>query len=143
MAPRIAVSFCSSHSCIISLLRPKTTTIPTISAKHAPQLYSGLRVSASVRTSATVGTSAEGGAINIQQVPAPGSGYIRVLLLNRPKARNAISKELLNTLRFHVDSIAAEHGNGPTRALVIASNTDSAFCAGADLKERKDMTKEE
>jgi methylglutaconyl-CoA hydratase len=90
-----------------------------------------------------VGTSAEGGAINIQQVPAPGSGYVRVLLLNRPKARNAISKELLNTLRFHVDSIAAEHGNGPTRALVIASNADSAFCAGADLKERKDMSKEE
>jgi methylglutaconyl-CoA hydratase len=96
-----------------------------------------------VRTNATVGTSAEGGVINIQQVPAPGSGYIRVLLLNRPEARNAISRELLNTLRFHVDAIGAEQGNGPTRALVIASNVDSAFCAGADLKERKGMTKEE
>src|SRR3979490_3221437 len=68
-----------------------------------------------VRTNATVGTSAEGVAFNIQQVPAPGSGYIRVLLLNRPEARNAISRNLLNTLRFHVDAIAAEQGNGPTR----------------------------
>lgn len=68
---------------------------------------------------------------------------MRVLLLNRPKARNAISKELLNALRFQVDAISAEQGNGPTRALVLASNADSAFCAGADLKERKGMTKEE
>lgn len=68
---------------------------------------------------------------------------MRVLLLNRPKARNAISKELLNALRFQVDAISAEQGNGPTRALVLASNADSAFCAGADLKERKGMSKEE
>jgi methylglutaconyl-CoA hydratase len=136
MAPRVAVSFSSS----LLLLRPK---IPTTILAIRPLSHPPLAWRVSVRTSVTVGTSAEGGAINIQQVPAPGSGYIRVLLLNRPKARNAISKELLNTLRFHVDSIAAEHGNGPTRALVIASNTDSAFCAGADLKERKDMSKEE
>lgn len=42
-----------------------------------------------------------------------------------------------------MDAIAAENGNGPTRALVLASNVDAAFCAGADLKERKGMTKEE
>ncbi|KAH8692639.1 putative mitochondrial methylglutaconyl-CoA hydratase [Talaromyces proteolyticus] len=126
MAPRVAaISF--------SFLRP------TPSVTRLQQPCFNIRI----RASSTVGTSAEGGAINIQQVPAPGSGYVRVLLLNRPKARNAISKELLNTLRFHVDAISAEQGNGPTRALVIASNVDSAFCAGADLKERKGMTKEE
>lgn len=81
--------------------------------------------------------------IKTQQVPAPGSGNIRVLLLNRPKARNAISKALLNDLSNHVNSIAAEGGTGPTRALVIASNVDAAFCAGADLKERAGMSKEE
>ncbi|EIT76877.1 hypothetical protein AO1008_06763 [Aspergillus oryzae 100-8] len=88
-------------------------------------------------------TSADDPVIQTQQIPAPGSGNIRVLLLNRPKARNAISKNLLDGLSKHVQSISAEGGNGPTRALVIASNVDSAFCAGADLKERVNMTKQE
>ncbi|KAL4795536.1 ClpP/crotonase-like domain-containing protein [Aspergillus venezuelensis] len=81
--------------------------------------------------------------IQTQYVPAPGSGNIRVLLLNRPNARNALSKSLLTSLSQHVQSIAAEGGNGPTRALVIGSNTDTAFCAGADLKERLQMSKDE
>ncbi|KNG86089.1 hypothetical protein ANOM_006249 [Aspergillus nomiae NRRL 13137] len=88
-------------------------------------------------------TAADDAVIQTQQIPAPGSGNIRVLLLNRPKARNAISKNLLDSLDKHVQSISAEGGTGPTRALVIASNVDSAFCAGADLKERVNMTKEE
>ncbi|KAG0155143.1 hypothetical protein PDIDSM_716 [Penicillium digitatum] len=85
-------------------------------------------------------TSTEDDIIKTQQVPAPGSGHVRVLQLNRPKARNAISTHLLDTLSKHVDAIAAEGGNGPTRALVIASNADAAFCAGADLKERANMS---
>ena len=78
--------------------------------------------------------------IKTQQIPAPGSGHVRVLQLNRPSARNAISRHLLDTLSKQVNSIAAEEGNGPTRALVVASNVDAAFCAGADLKERAKMT---
>jgi methylglutaconyl-CoA hydratase len=81
--------------------------------------------------------------IQTQQVPAPGSGSVRVLLLNRPKARNALSRTLLDALSKQIHSIAAEGGTGPTRALIIASNADAAFCAGADLKERAKMTKEE
>lgn len=75
-----------------------------------------------------------------QQIPAPGSGHVRVLQLNRPKARNAISRELLENLSSQVNAIAAEKGNGPTRALVVGSNVDAAFCAGADLKERATMS---
>lgn len=98
----------------------------------------------SVRVTATrFSTSTDDAVIKTQQVPAPGSGNIQVLLLNRPKARNAISKSLLDNLAQHVKSISAEGGAGPTRALVIASNADAAFCAGADLKERVNMTKEE
>ncbi|KAL2815021.1 ClpP/crotonase-like domain-containing protein [Aspergillus granulosus] len=88
-------------------------------------------------------TATDDSVIQTQYVPAPGSGNIRVLLLNRPKARNALSRNLLTSLAQHVQSIAAEGGNGPTRALVIGSNADSAFCAGADLKERLHMTKDE
>ncbi|KAL3477558.1 ClpP/crotonase-like domain-containing protein [Aspergillus californicus] len=92
---------------------------------------------------ASYSTKTDDAVIQTQYVPAPGSGNIRVLLLNRPSARNALSRNLLTSLAQHVQSISAEGGNGPTRALVIGSNTDSAFCAGADLKERLHMTKDE
>lgn len=80
--------------------------------------------------------------IKVKQIPVLGSssGHVRVLLLNRPSARNAISRQLLQTLSQNVKAIAAEEGNGPTRALVVASNIDAAFCAGADLKERAKMS---
>ena len=88
-------------------------------------------------------TSPDDAVIKTQQVPAPGSGSIRVLLLNRPDARNALSKNLLDELDRHVQSISAEGGTGPTRALVLGSTSDAAFCAGADLKERAGMSRDE
>ncbi|RAL15418.1 putative mitochondrial methylglutaconyl-CoA hydratase (Auh) [Aspergillus homomorphus CBS 101889] len=94
-------------------------------------------------TLARLSTSSSDNVIQTQHVPAPGSGTIRVLLLNRPNARNAISRSLLDGLSQNVKSIAAENGAGPTRALVLGSNVDAAFCAGADLKERANMTKDE
>lgn len=81
--------------------------------------------------------------IKVKYQPAPHSGNIRILLLDRPEARNALSRNLVADLKHHVDEIQAEGGSGPTRALILASNTDKAFCAGADLKERKGMTQEE
>ncbi|PGH16230.1 hypothetical protein AJ80_05253 [Polytolypa hystricis UAMH7299] len=96
-----------------------------------------------LRTNTTLGTSAHGSVINIQQIPAPGAGHIRVLLLNRPEARNALSRQLLESLSKHINAVSAEQGKGPTRALVVASNVDAAFCAGADLKERTGFTREE
>jgi methylglutaconyl-CoA hydratase len=101
--------------------------------------------------------------INITDVQAPSSGRIRILSLARPSARNAISRQLLWELRSHIDAIASEYNalgeevpppqkfggaagvdqKAPTRALVLASEVDSCFCAGADLKERAGFTAEE
>jgi len=101
--------------------------------------------------------------INITDFPAPNTGRIRILSLNRPAARNAISRQLLHELRTNIDTIAAEYDTngdeippkkvfggaagvdqrGPTRALVLASEVDSCFCAGADLKERAGFTADE
>ena len=81
--------------------------------------------------------------IQVQYHPAPHSGNIRVLLLNRPEARNALSRQLVAELSHQVEEIQAEKGAGGTRALIIASNVDQAFCAGADLKERKTFTQAE
>lgn len=101
--------------------------------------------------------------IILTDLPAPSTGRIRILSLNRPSARNAISRSLLSDLRAHIDEIAAEYdadGNEVplkkiyggaagtnererTRALIIASEVESCFCAGADLKERSGMSREE
>lgn len=81
--------------------------------------------------------------LKVQTYPAPHSGQIKVLLLDIPETRNALSKQLISSLSHQIDSIHAEDGNGPTRAVVLASAIDKAFCAGADLKERKSFTQEE
>lgn len=88
-------------------------------------------------------SSAPAPAINVTNVPAPHSGSIRILSLNRPAARNAISRQLLTELHHQVNSIQSEGDAGPTRALILASEVDTSFCAGADLKERATFTQEE
>ncbi|KAF1946635.1 ClpP/crotonase [Clathrospora elynae] len=82
-------------------------------------------------------------AINVTSVPAPHCGSIRILSLNRPAARNAISRQLLAELNHEINSIHDEGDNGPTRALILASDVDTSFCAGADLKERATFTPED
>lgn len=91
----------------------------------------------------TLIANAEPSPIAVQHYPAPHSGTIRVLLLDRPAARNALSRRLVADLSSHVNEIAEEGGVGATRVLVIASKVDAAFCAGADLKERKGMSQDE
>lgn len=81
--------------------------------------------------------------IKVTSVPAPHSGSIRILSLNRPSARNAISRQLLSELSREVDSIHDEGETGSTRAVILASEVETSFCAGADLKERATFTPEE
>ncbi|KAJ4384650.1 hypothetical protein N0V86_000250 [Didymella sp. IMI 355093] len=81
--------------------------------------------------------------INVFNYPAPHSGNIRILSLNRPAARNAISRQLLAELNQQITSIHNEGQTGTTRALILASEVDTSFCAGADLKERATFTQDD
>ena len=81
--------------------------------------------------------------IKISSIPAAHAGVISVLSLNRPRSRNALSRQLLSELGGVIEGLHAEGGKGSTRALIIASESDDAFCAGADLKERLTFTSEE
>ncbi|KAI9885926.1 MAG: hypothetical protein M1823_002299 [Watsoniomyces obsoletus] len=81
--------------------------------------------------------------IQTTDIPSPHTGHIRVLSLNRPRARNAISRQLLAELRQHVIGLRQEGDQGSTRAVVLASEVDECFCAGADLKERAGFSQEE
>ncbi|KAL8751204.1 MAG: hypothetical protein Q9184_006141, partial [Pyrenodesmia sp. 2 TL-2023] len=93
--------------------------------------------------------------LNILDIPAPHTGQIKVITLNSPHNKNAISRQLLEELRKQL--ARAYHKKAAerrffemkrmqdipwtsTRAIVIASEVDGVFCAGADLKERKNMT---
>jgi methylglutaconyl-CoA hydratase len=78
-----------------------------------------------------------------KSIPAPNCGSIKILSLNRPAARNAISRELLTSLRHEIDTLHAEPSDGPTRAVILASAVDTAYCAGADLKERATFTQDD
>jgi enoyl-CoA hydratase/carnithine racemase len=55
---------------------------------------------------------------------------VGVAVIDRPERRNALSAELCDGLREHVEQ------NADLRALVISGSGDKAFCAGADLGRR-------
>ncbi|PQE20639.1 enoyl- hydratase isomerase protein [Rutstroemia sp. NJR-2017a BBW] len=136
------------------LLRPRIAIpfVPSTLPKLLPRLYS---------TSAPPSSKSKHEFISSFTFPtAHSNGVIRVISLCRPAARNAISVQLLQELRAHIDDIASEYdsegnerrplpldSNGQeikrTRALIIASEVDGVFCAGADLKERKGFTAEQ
>ncbi len=60
--------------------------------------------------------------------------HVAHVTLNRPDARNALSRAVNEELR----RLAAALGDDPeVRAVVLTGAGDQAFCAGADLKERK------
>ncbi|GAA5846744.1 hypothetical protein JCM3766R1_005052 [Sporobolomyces carnicolor] len=58
------------------------------------------------------------------------------LQLDRAKAKNALSVQMVHELRQLIEEIRFD---GVTRAVVLRSAVEGSFCAGADLKERKTM----
>src|SRR5690625_615219 len=66
--------------------------------------------------------------------------HIAILTLNRPKAANALSKQLLTEMNNAISTIK-EHGS--IYCTIITGAGEKAFCAGADLKERKGMNNQE
>jgi len=60
------------------------------------------------------------------------------LTLARPGAMNALSRGLVGDLGAAVRALRADAA--PPRALVVTGGGERAFCAGADLKERRAMS---
>lgn len=63
--------------------------------------------------------------------------HIGLVTLNRPDAANAMSKSLLGELRETIHEI---NDDPSVYCVVITGAGEKAFCAGADLKERKGMS---
>ena len=83
------------------------------------------------------------GSLLVDKYRAPNLGFIKVITLNELRTFNALSRQMVSELREEVDSIHAEDSPGETRVLIIRSEAEKAFCAGANLKERANMTIEE
>jgi enoyl-CoA hydratase/carnithine racemase len=66
-------------------------------------------------------------------------GPIAVVTLNRPRAMNALDTAMAGRLRAVIGDLAERPA---VRAVVLTGAGDRAFCAGADLKERRGMTPE-
>lgn len=122
--------------------------------------------------------------VRLARHEAPLPNGIHRIVLDRPKARNAISRALLADLDAALDSVlsyasvlpsraaspsgtpssrssdsgerqpgssgtsrraslARPVGAEPLRCLIIESSSPTAFCAGADLIERKSMSEEQ
>lgn len=199
MRPFFHLSFNHPSSLCISLHSVSTSTfcprLPTYSFHRHNSTAPVLE--------ASDGDASELSVLNVRNVTAPHLGHIRILSLNSPENRNALSWPLLRRLRREVGAIhtdikaypgigasgpmidaeeirhtsnisrmvksrlnvsgstvngKAEANNddvknherngelvleGPPRVLILASEVDGVFCAGADLKERKNMTKDE
>lgn len=65
---------------------------------------------------------------------------ISVLTLNRPDVYNALNLPALEELSEVVDELRFSKA---TRVVVITGAGDKAFCAGADLKERRGFTEDQ
>ena len=65
------------------------------------------------------------------------SGAVARLTLSRPDAANALGRALVADLRSALTELAAD---ATLAAVVITGAGDKAFCAGADLKERRGMS---
>jgi enoyl-CoA hydratase/carnithine racemase len=64
---------------------------------------------------------------------------ICTLTLNRPQARNALSRDLMAAVQQQMDAL---RDDSAVKVVVIAAN-GPAFCAGHDLKEVRDLKGEE
>ncbi|MQY35144.1 Short-chain-enoyl-CoA hydratase [Streptomyces sp. RB17] len=64
-------------------------------------------------------------------------GHVAELVMDRPKAMNAVSTEMARSLSAACTALAADRD---ARVVVLTSSHERAFCVGADLKERNSFS---
>lgn len=111
----------------------RSRSVQSLLARLPSQIHFGVRTY----------TSSSSSTIQITET-ALSRGSIATLALNRPQARNAISLQLLSELTDYVHRLKIKDTSVENvRCLIVSSTSDTAFCAGADLKERKTFSPSE
>lgn len=67
-------------------------------------------------------------------------GHVATLTINRPKALNALSTQVLTEMK---EALTEVENNADVYALIITGAGDKAFVAGADIAEMKDKNEAE
>ncbi|XP_021103588.1 enoyl-CoA hydratase domain-containing protein 2, mitochondrial isoform X5 [Heterocephalus glaber] len=88
-----------------------------------------------VRGCTSHGTSG-GREIQVRALAGPDQG-ITEILMNRPRARNALGNVFVSELQ---EALARLREDQQVRVLLFRSSVKGVFCAGADLKEREQMS---
>ncbi|GGL76439.1 enoyl-CoA hydratase [Streptomyces fumigatiscleroticus] len=66
-----------------------------------------------------------------------GDGHVAELVLDRPKAMNAVSTGMAQSISVACAALGEDRG---VRVVVLTSTHERAFCVGADLKERNSFS---
>ncbi|KMT11790.1 hypothetical protein BVRB_5g104920 [Beta vulgaris subsp. vulgaris] len=74
--------------------------------------------------------------VKLRRLSDADSGIVE-LTLDRPGSKNAIGKDMLIGLQHNLETINRDLSS---KVLMMCSSVPKVFCAGADLKERKDMS---
>lgn len=64
-------------------------------------------------------------------------GQVALLTIDRPEVFNCLNVETLKQMRVHIQDIGFDK---EIRAVIVTGAGEKAFCAGADLKERRTMS---
>uniref|UniRef100_A0A8C5CQC7 AU RNA binding protein/enoyl-CoA hydratase n=1 Tax=Gadus morhua TaxID=8049 RepID=A0A8C5CQC7_GADMO len=107
---------------------------------YANSFHVAVPANASVGRGSTRQYSAEAkDELRVKYLDGDDSGIV-VFGINRPKSKNAISRNLVKLLSEAVDDVKK---NNKVRSVIICSLVPGIFCAGADLKERAKMHQSE
>ncbi|CAD6243171.1 unnamed protein product [Miscanthus lutarioriparius] len=107
-----------------------------VSGRHTPEVTSASAASShSAVFFRALQILAQPGPVRLQKLSAPDTGIVE-LRLERPEAKNAIGKEMLQGLRSAIQEVEADTA---ANVVLVASSVPKVFCAGADLKERRLM----
>ncbi|XP_044527550.1 enoyl-CoA hydratase domain-containing protein 2, mitochondrial isoform X3 [Gracilinanus agilis] len=86
------------------------------------------------------GDAAQGAEIQVRALRGDQDAGITEILMNRPHTRNALGKVFVSQLSDALDELRFDRS---VRVLVFKSGVKGVFCAGADLKEREQMSEPE
>src|SRR5258706_9339913 len=89
-----------------------------------------------MRPSADYKTHAEGQVMAYENIIVETRGRVGLITLNRPKALNALSPDLMREVAVALDAFEADDSIG---CMVVTGN-EKAFAAGADIKAMKEKT---
>ncbi|XP_053500831.1 methylglutaconyl-CoA hydratase, mitochondrial [Ictalurus furcatus] len=128
---------------VFQTLRPQTSTTLDYFCRFQGVMHRAAAGSGGLARGAANGGlrqfSSDANDLSVKYLDGDDSGIV-IFGLNRPKAKNAISKNLVKEMSEAVESVKK---NNRVRSVILYSMVPEVFCAGADLKERAKMHQSE